>query len=101
MRAVVCAVLCAGIAYGKGIPQARPVWSTDLHQVGFFPSAGFQFSLTAHSHRTESLIGEDSVAFGRRGHIGVIFLNKGIDGRDRSGSSAPEAAELHLVVLDS
>jgi len=97
LHVFVAIILCGPFVGGREPEPPKPVWRTDLQQVGFFPAQGFQ--VYAGRHWMVSEIGADSVAFGRGDRIAVAFLNEEFGREGRPTAGLPP--ELHLVMLDS
>jgi len=61
----------------------------------------FQFSLSVHPLRTESILSPESLAFGRGGHIVLAFISQEIGGRGSSILSVEASRKLRLISLDA
>src|SRR5213080_307976 len=70
-------LLLETLTYGQGIPASKPVWRTDLRQLGLRQE---HFQFVAPPSRMRSEITRDSIAFGRGGHIAVAFLTQVLSG---------------------
>ncbi|PYU93015.1 MAG: hypothetical protein DMG25_10545 [Acidobacteria bacterium] len=80
---------------GQGIPASKPVWRTDLRQLGLRQE---HFQFVAPPSRMRSEITRDSIAFGRSGHIAVAFLTQVLS---RDLPSIGASRQVHLILLDA
>ena len=91
---------CANLAHGQEIPAAKPLWRTDLRELGL----GWRWEssrLLPYARVMEPLITRDSIACGRDGHIVVAFLTQEMGGRRQSILAVEASRKLHLVSLDA
>jgi hypothetical protein len=97
---VFVSILSSGtFAYGQGIPVAKPLWRVDLGELGL------SFHLSSHflpnPRLNEPLVTMNSIAWGRDGHIVVVFLTQEMGGRQQSLAKIEASTMLHAVSLDA